>query len=53
MTDPFDGVDQEEVGMKDEAALLYRAAYDITSDRSAPAEGFLATCVDSGSRSGR
>ena len=32
MTDPFDGVDQEEVGMEEEAALLYRAAYDITSD---------------------
>ena len=40
MADPFDGVDQEEVGMEEEAALLYRAAYDITSDPSAPADGF-------------
>jgi hypothetical protein len=40
MTGPFDGVDQEEVGMEEEAALLYRAVYDVTSDRSAPAEGF-------------
>ncbi len=40
MTDPADGVDQEELGMEEEAALLYRAAYDITSDPSAPADGF-------------
>ena len=40
MTDHFDCVDQEEVGMEDEAALLYQTAYDITSDPSAPADGF-------------
>ncbi len=40
MTDPVDGVDQEEVGMEEEAAPLYRAADDIGDDRSAPAHGF-------------